>query len=159
MLLLDLIASALAAAAAPVCAVDVYVVDQDQTSNVRLAPSADAGIEARIDPAYAVVRLTGISGNWFRVGKIQDADSDMVLFDGDGWMHRSLLGLSVAGGEHWLLSAPAATARRVMKLTPDGNQLEPLDCRGDWLKVRVDGTAEGWIDRATQCSNPMTTCS
>ncbi|MGH6659590.1 MAG: SH3 domain-containing protein [Sphingomicrobium sp.] len=148
-----------AAASAPLCSVDLYVVDQDNFTNVRAQPDAKSKVEARIDPTYSVVRVTGVHGNWFRVSKIHDADNDMLLFEGDGWMHRSLLGLSVASGENWLMAEPNPAARKLLKLTPDGNRLEPLDCRGDWLKVTADGKATGWIAREAQCANPMTTCS
>lgn len=159
--------AALAAAPAPSpaaakpaqCSVDLYSVDQDKVSNVRSAPSSDSAIEAKIDPSYAVLHVTGVSGNWFHVTRIDDADTDKRLFKGSGWVHRSLLGLSVASGENWLRGAPNAAARKLVKLTPDGNRLDPLDCKGEWLKVTVDGHATGWIDRAAQCSNPLTTCS
>lgn len=147
------------AAPAPLCSVDLYVVDEDNFTNVRAQPDSASKVEARIDPTYSVVRVTGVRGNWFRVSKIHDADNDMLLFEGDGWMHRSVLGLSVASGDNWLMAEPALSARKVLKLTPDGNRLDPLDCQGEWLKVTADGKTTGWIAREAQCSNPMTTCS
>ena len=141
------------------CSVKLYSVDQDKVSNVRLGPSSETEIEAKIDPSYAVLHVTGVSGNWFHVTRIEDAETDMKMFEGSGWVHRSLLGLSVASGENWLMNAPDAGATKVLKLVPDGNLLQPLDCKGEWLKVLVDGKSTGWIDRAAQCSNPMTTCS
>lgn len=148
-----------AAASASLCSIDLYVVDQDNFTNVRARPDATSRVEAKIDPTYSVVRVTGVEGNWFRVSKIHDADNDMLLFEGDGWIHRSLLGLSVASGENWLMADPAPSAKKLLKLIPDGNRLDPLDCQGEWLKVTADGKATGWISREAQCSNPMTTCS
>jgi len=143
-----------------VCSVNLFAVDQDKVSNVRMGPSSEAAVEARIDPSYAVLHVTGVNGNWFHVTRIDDAETDMKMFEGSGWVHRSLLGLSVASGEHWLMDRPdAASAKRILKLTPDGNRLDPVDCKGEWLKVTVDGKHTGWIDRPAQCSNPMTTCS
>jgi SH3-like domain-containing protein len=141
------------------CSADFYFVDRDPSTNIRAAPSLSAKVVARVDPSTTVVHVVGSKDGWFKAVTVTDAESDKVLFRGAGWIHRSVLGLSVASGEHWLRSAPTASAKRLLKLVPDGNALAPQACLGSWVQVRVDGKATGWIDHSTICENPLTTCS
>jgi hypothetical protein len=67
--------------------------------------------------------------------------------------------LSVAGGDHQLRSQPFKKSAGLMRLTPDGNVLDIVDCKGKWVKVIVDKQKTGWIAPDAQCSNPMTTCN
>lgn len=156
----DASAPAPTAAALPAkCSVAFYFIDQDATTNIRSKPSGAAAVRATIDPATTVAHVVDSSNGWFRVDRVTNAENDAVLFRGDGWIHKSVLGLSVASGEHWLRSLPAVRSKRLQKLVPDGSNLAPLSCSGGWVQVRVDGQATGWIDHATICENPLTTCS
>jgi len=146
-------------AAAEQCSIELYFVDQDATSNIRAEPSGTASIVGRIDPSYTVARVVAARGDWFKISSVNDYEADKDVFVGSGWIHRSILGLSVAAGNHWLTAKPDPKSKRLFKLTPDGNRLDPLDCQGEWVKVRADGKAVGWMERLAQCSNPLTTCS
>lgn len=141
------------------CAVSAYFVDQDPTTNVRAAPASTAKVIAKVDPANAVATIREARSGWFRVDSIIDYENDKPLFRGRGWVHGSVLGLSVGSGEPKLYAEPSTHAMMLQRLTPDGNMLELIDCRGDWVKVRVDNTKMGWMASSSQCSNPFTTCS
>jgi SH3-like domain-containing protein len=146
----------------PRCEISAYTASPDQSAaNLRAAADVHSRIIARI-PAdtLAVATLTDQRGGWFRVSQVVDAEhGDHLLRQGAAWIHQTQIGLSVAGGFHWLRRAPSRKGRPVMRLTPDGNRLELIGCQGRWVKVRVDGRRTGWIPPEAQCSNPMTSCS
>jgi uncharacterized protein YgiM (DUF1202 family) len=151
----------MAAAAAAQCDFAAATADSRYTAtNVRAAPSSSAKILRRIgatDPV--VVHVVGRRGDWYRVDRIDDAEQDKMLFRGTAWIHRSQLLLSVAGGDHRLRALPLRSSAAIMRLTPDGNALDIIDCKGEWVKVVVDRKTTGWMAPDAQCSNPMTTCS
>lgn len=133
---------------------------QYSATNVRAAPSASAKVVMTVDStAPYEVHVTGRQGNWYRVDRIVDAEQDKVLFRGSAWIHRSQIVLSVAGGEHRLYSLPDRKSAVVMRLTPDGNLIDVVGCKGRWVKAIIDKQAAGWLAPDAQCSNPMTTCS
>lgn len=134
--------------------------EQYSATNVRAAPSASAKVVMTIEAAAPVeVHVTEREGNWYRVDRIVDAEQDKQLFRGTAWIHRSQLVLSVAGGDHRLYSLPDRKSAVVMRLTPDGNRIDVIGCKGRWVKAIVDKQASGWLPPDAQCSNPMTTCS
>ena len=155
---LALLAASSGAVAAP-CNFDAYFVDQDPLTNIRAAPSTSSAVIARVDPGPAVARLREHRDGWFRADSIIDYDTDKPLFTGSGWVHGSVIGISVAGGDHRLRARPSRRSAAIQRLTPDGNMLDLLDCSGEWVKVRVDGRAVGWMAPDAQCANPFTTCS
>lgn len=129
-------------------------------TNVRAAPSSSAKVVMAIESAAPYeVHVTGRQGDWYRVDRIADAEQDRILFRGTAWIHRSQLVLSVAGGDHRLYAGPAKRSPVVMRLTPDGNRIDVIGCKGRWVKAIVDEEATGWLAPEAQCSNPMTTCS
>ena len=133
---------------------------QYSATNVRAGPSSSAKVVMSIEAtAPYEVHVTGREGQWYRVDRILDAERDKILFGGTAWIHRSQLVLSVAGGEHRLYAGPNRKAPVVMRLTPDGNRIDVIDCKGGWVKAIVDRQATGWMAPDAQCSNPMTTCS
>ena len=134
--------------------------EQYSATNVRAAPSSSAKVLMTIATAAPVeVHVTGREGNWYRVDRVVDAEQDKQLFSGTAWIHRSQLVLSVAGGDHRLYAGASRKSPVVMRLTPDGNLIEVVDCKGRWVKTIIDKTATGWMAPDAQCSNPMTTCS
>ncbi len=134
--------------------------EQYSATNVRAAPSSSGKVLMTIEPAAPVeVHVTGRQGSWYRVDRIVDAEQDKQLFRGSAWVHRSQLVLSVAGGDHRLYAGPTKTSAALMRLTPDGNLIDVVDCKGRWVKAVVDKKATGWLAPDAQCSNPMTTCS
>ena len=150
------------AAAQPAqCDIRVMNADPEGTAtNVRAGPSTTSKVLFTLEnEALVELHIVGRSGDWFRIDRVDDAEQDKRLFRGSAWIHRSQAGLSVAGGDHRLYATPSRQSKALMKLTPDGNALEILDCRGGWVKVVVDDKTPGWMAPDAQCSNPMTTCS
>ena len=134
--------------------------EQYTATNVRASPSPSARVLMTIESAAPLeVHVTGREGHWYRVDRIIDAEQDKRLFSGTAWIHRSQLVLSVAGGDHRLYAGPSRKSPVVMRLTPDGNLIDVVGCKGRWVKAIVDKQATGWMAPDAQCSNPMTTCS
>ena len=134
--------------------------EQYTATNVRASPASTARVVMTLEATAPVeVHVTGRQGDWYRVDRIIDAEQDKQLFKGTAWIHRSQLVLSVAGGSHRLYARPSRKAATVMRLVPDGNLIDIIDCKGRWVKAIVDKSAAGWMAPDAQCSNPMTTCS
>ena len=142
------------------CDISAYVTDQDPNGlNVRAGPSGTARVlKVVTNAASGVARIKGQSGAWFRISGIVDAETDTMLFRGDGWVHFSLLGLDVASGDPRLYAGPGARSRVLARLEPDGSLVKLIGCSDGWAKVRF-GTRTGWLSPDGQCSNPLTTCS
>jgi SH3-like domain-containing protein len=133
---------------------------QFTATNVRASPASNAKIVMTLEATAPVeVHVTGRRGDWYVVDRIIDAEQDRQLFKGTAWIHRSQLVLSVAGGSHRLYARPSRKSATVMRLVPDGNLIDIIDCKGSWVKAVVDKQATGWMASDAQCSNPMTTCS
>lgn len=136
--------------------------DELKTSNIRVAPDKNSEIVKKVATKDEVVY--SISGNdsngWFEISKIETigGDEDKTLFEGSGWVHSSLLSLSVGNGDPKLWSAPNKKRRVLKKLVPDESEARPIACQGDWMKIR-SGKQIGWLSSAGQCANPLTTCS
>ena len=159
---LSLLALAGAAQAQPrgaTCAISAYVIDRDARGlNVRAGPSTSARVLRVVsNEGSAVARIVGQSGAWFRVSAITNAEDDTNLFRGDGWVHSSLLTLSVANADPVLHARPARQSRALARLVPEDSQVTLVGCSGDWARIRA-GRREGWLSRGGQCSNPLTTC-
>jgi len=139
------------------CNISAYFLNGAGLS-VRARPSANGRLlRARDNGGSPVARITGQSGAWFRVSTITDAESDTVLFRGDGWVPVSRLGFGVANYDPRLYARPSRQSRRLARLVPDQSQVTLLGCAGDWARVRA-GRRTGWLSRGGQCSNPLTTC-
>ncbi|MCY7346242.1 MAG: hypothetical protein LH614_08495 [Pyrinomonadaceae bacterium] len=66
--------------------------------------------------------ITGSSDSgWFEISKIETigGDVEQTLFNGRGWIHSSLVGLSVADSDAKLYAAPHKTSRVLKKLIAD----------------------------------------
>lgn len=151
---------------APVkCAVEAFrsgfAGDTPKTSVIRAAPSKTSAILITVSTTDEVVySITGSDGKgWFEISKIVGvSEGDVTLFEGRGWVHSSLLDLSVAGGVHKLRALPNKNSRALKKLTGDESEARPLSCQGRWMKIK-SGKSIGWLSRDGQCANPLTTCS
>ena len=142
------------------CDISATVDDPDPNGmNVRATPSTRSPV-LRVVPtdASGVAVIRESRGDWFRVASITDEISGTELFRGDGWVHSSLLGLTVANGNTRLYAAPNMRSRVLRTLVPDGTAITLVGCSGQWAKVRAEGR-EGWLSPSGQCSNPLTTCS
>jgi len=142
------------------CDISAYVIDRDAAGlHVRAGPSAAAAVLRVIsNEGSAVARILGQSGAWFRVSIIADAENDEELFRGDGWIHASRLGLSVANADPNLYASPRLQSRALARLVPDHSEVTLIGCAGNWARVRAMGRA-GWLSPGGQCSNPLTTCA
>ena len=103
------------------CDISAYVIDRDVGGlNVRAGPSTSSRVLRVVgNQGSAVARISGQRGAWFRVSTITDAESDSVLFRGDGWVHSSLLGLRVANADPRLYARPSRQSRPVTRLVPE----------------------------------------
>lgn len=144
----------------PSCAISAFIVDRDPAGlNVRSEPSGQARVFTVVsNDASGVAAIIGHRGGWFRISAIVDAESDRNLFEGDGWVHRSLLGLEVAYSDARLYASPARRSRVLARLAPQETRTTLIGCAGEWAQVRAAGRI-GWLSPEGQCSNPLTTCS
>jgi SH3-like domain-containing protein len=142
------------------CDISAYVLDRDPHGlNVRSGPSPNAPVHRVVSNAGSpVAHIVGQSGSWFRVSNIVEAEENREIFRGDGWVHASLLGLSVANADPVLHAQPAMRSPAIARLVPDESRLTLIGCAGNWAQVRSSGRV-GWLSPAGQCSNPLTTCS
>ncbi len=135
--------------------------DELKTSVVRAKPDKNSAVLKTVMTADEVVySISGSDGKaWFEISKIVGvSDGDVTLFEGRGWVHSSLLDLSVAGGVHKLRALPNKNSRALKNLTGDESEARPLSCQGTWMKIK-SGRSIGWLSRDGQCANPLTTCS
>lgn len=142
------------------CDITAYVIDQDAAGlNVRAGPSANAPVLRVIsNQGSGVARIREQRGAWFRVSAIVDAENDQDLFRADGWIHASLVTLSVANADPRLYARPQPGSRAIARLVAEDSLVTLIGCAGHWAKVRAAGR-EGWLSPNGQCSNPLTTCA
>jgi len=100
-----------------------------------------------------------MAGGWFRVKNVEQVGDDpRTLFQGRGWMHRSVLGMDVAFENPRLYEAASERSRVVAKLRAGESRVTLIGCSGRWAHVRyADRT--GWLAPAGQCASPLTNCS
>lgn len=147
--------------AVPACSISAYLADSDPTgTNIRSAPSSASKIVSRVAAGTdAVVEIVGQRGGWFRVSAVREVgDRDATLFEGNGWIHRSVLGIDVANEDPRLYAFPRKGARVSAKLFADGSRVTLIGCSGRWAQVRF-GNRSGWLSPGGQCASPLTTCS
>lgn len=151
-------------AAKQACNVDVDVTDTDpKGTNVRATPSG-AVITALKNPSgdgWIVVHVIGQSGDWYEIDRASLIDAELpdgskILFQGQGYLHKSVVGVSgmenggVIYSDHDIRSSP------VDAHAAGDQQVDVLGCWSDFLKVHVKkGT--GWTRQA--CTNMNTTCA
>jgi SH3-like domain-containing protein len=145
------------------CAMSAYVTDPDpKGTNVRSGPNRGAPVVKTLSNASeTVVKITGYSGGWFEISRAETVgDDEKVVFQGRGWMHSSVLGLSVGNngyGPPALYAEPSKRSRVLKRLKPDEDAVKLLACKDDWAKVQF-GNLTGWLSSEGQCANPLTTC-
>ncbi len=142
------------------CNFSTYIQDEDTSgTNIRARADKNSSILKTIkNNTDAVANITGFSNGWFEISSVENVgDDDTVLFTGRGWMHPSILGMSVANGDPRLYAEPKKKSKIVMKLKPDESPLKLIGCQGSWVKVESGGKI-GWLSSEGQCGNPLTTC-
>jgi SH3-like domain-containing protein len=148
------------------CSVKAYragfASDEPKNSVVRAQPDKNAAILKSVSTKDEVVfYISGSNGSgWFEISKIETTggDVDVILFQGRGWIHSSLVEMSIGGSDAKLYAAPRKKSRVLKKLVVDESEARPVACQGDWMQVK-SGKLTGWLSPEGQCANPLTTCS
>jgi hypothetical protein len=147
-----------------VCNVEVDVTDTDpKGTNVRASP-AGAVIAALKNPTsdgWIVVHVTGQSGDWYEIDRASLIDADLpaggkILFQGQGYLHKSVVGVSGMQNGGGIYSDHDTGSRPVDAHAAGDQQVDLLGCWGDFLKVHVK-KGIGWTRQA--CTNMNTTCA
>lgn len=78
--------------------------------------------------------------------------------DSGYWIHSSVIGATGVGSGVTLYASPSKKSAVVTKISEDV-LFHPIELRGEWVKVRVEGNKkEGWIRADEICDNPLTNC-
>jgi hypothetical protein len=141
------------------CNVEVSVTDTDpKGTNVRATP-AGAVIAALKNPDgddWIIVHVTAQSGDWYEIDRASLSDGSKILFQGHGYLHKSVVGVSGMENGGAIYSDHDDKSRPVDAHAAGDQQVDVLGCWGDFLKVHVKkGT--GWTRQA--CTNMNTTCA
>ncbi len=129
--------------------------------NVRSKPGKNSPIVKTIKTKEEIIfYLTGSANGWFEISKLETtgADVDETLFKNRGWVHSSIIAVSVANSDPKLYAAPQKKSRVLKKLIPEESLVQPTACRSDWIQVK-SGKLTGWLSPDGQCANPLTTCA
>jgi hypothetical protein len=150
------------APAPTVCNVMVDVTDSDPKGlNVRAKPGG-AVLTALVDGGdWMELHVTGQVGDWYAIDRAEQINNDKpdaggVVWRGNGYVHRSTVGLSGLQQGATLFAGHSEKSRALVK-NADGDQAtELLGCWNDFYRVRIKkGT--GWTKAV--CTNENTTCS
>jgi hypothetical protein len=155
------------------CTLKGWSRDKDPNGlNVRAAPSASAPVVARLpwrpkaeNGSLVEFEILGFKDGWALIrgasyGNYGDPPPATPLYSGQGWVHGSLVGGQVVGGQNaiGLYAEPKDAAKRLPRPS-DVEEVEVkglLDCRGAWAKIDSN-IGVGWIYGL--CSNQVTTCN
>ena len=147
--------------------VNVYIADPSGTpTNVRSTPGGAVVATLSNDDGGIVVNLLEIRNNWWHIYPVVefwgDDDHEITLTGSTTgyWVHRSVLGLGIAGDPTDALRAKPSWKARVVDI-PSSTELSfrPVAMKGKWLKViSTDGRCTGWLHCDRICFNPLTTC-
>ena len=141
------------------CSISAYLTGRDPNGlNVRAGPSTRSAVLHVVSAEIAgVAAIREHRRGWFRIAGIVDAESDSPVFQDEGWVHGSLLGLDVANADPRLYTAPRSDSRVVATLRAADTEVTLIGCAGPWAQVRAGGRT-GWLSAEGQCSSPLTTC-
>jgi hypothetical protein len=148
--------------AAAACDVEAYVVDPDPKGlNVRETPGAGGRVVAVIplDGDGTVVHLIASAPNgWVQIDKAETVDGT-VVFNGKGWVSGNMLATETRGyGTKGVKLRGDAKAGKIVGTVPPEAQVRVAGCAGEKIKVKYRSLV-GWLDRESQCPNPVTLCS
>lgn len=137
--------------------------DEDGDTNVRNAPGGKVVDKIPAGGSYTLL-IDKIQNGWCHIWKgetVEEEEGVVRKFKGatDYWIHSSVIGANGLGdGGVTLYTTPSKKSKVAYKST-DWTIIRPVEIKGEWLKVRVDGKkTEGWIRRDEICSNPLTNC-
>ncbi|WP_422085938.1 SH3 domain-containing protein [Variovorax sp.] len=110
------------------------------TLNMRTGPGQRYETHWTVSKGYPF-RVIGRKGDWLRVS---DFENDK------GWVYRPMTSKT----PHHVVKAKVANLRRapnargpVVKKAGYGDVLRTIERRGDWIKVRHEGGATGWVQK------------
>jgi SH3-like domain-containing protein len=137
------------------CESDLYITDQDPAGlNIRSSPAGPILTAVVARNRTVMVELTGGDGAWarIRVAHVEPgahSDDATVLWQGDGWVAFSKLGLSQTGPRTVIRATADDNAKVVLSYKNRDDTPAPasevMGCEGGWVKVRVKGVV-GWTD-------------
>ena len=160
------------------CEISAWSTDTDPNGlNVRAGPGTGHPVIATLPPPMTVegagddefapeVWITGSQDGWFRIktaiwGGPSVGDDDEPLFEREGWVSGSLLGLAVEG--QFLYSGPSHETSTVVDFFEGGGDYVVMHrlhaCEGRWVEgeATVRGeTFRGWASDV--CASQLTTC-
>ena len=144
------------------CNVEAYVVDPDPKGlNVRETSGAGGRVVAVIplDGDGTVVHLVASAPNgWVQIDRAETIDGT-VVFDRKGWVSGNMLGTSTRGyGTKGVKLRGEAKAGKTVGTIPPEAEVRVAGCAGENIKVKYKNLV-GWLDRESQCPNPVTLCN
>ena len=145
------------------CSIEANLIDTDVNgTNVRTGAGKNFAIIGSLPNSTDVVWIMASNGPWVKINKAVNQDDD-VLFDDEGWVFASLLGMMIARnpddkkGQQVLYSEPRKKSRVLARLSAESS-VTLVGCSGDWAHVKYHGTT-GWLAPEAQCVNTKSTCS
>ena len=149
---------------APKAVVYCFISDKTAT-NVRNAPGGTVIGQIPKPGTWSLTVYNQKNGWWQILNGIvfEDIEDDSIEFEGDAWVHNSVLGIGTRnyGGQTIpLYAAPGEDSAVVGKITETDVTVRPLDVweDGEWVKVKWNDVT-GWIDTYWLCANTLTTCA
>jgi SH3-like domain-containing protein len=143
------------------CDISAYVISPNPTGiNIREKPSLQSRIIHRlpkIDNNDVTVNIIASQQNWVQINQAEVRA--VPKFKGKGWLYSPLLGTSTTGyaTKGVKVYFQPNTKSKVLGKIPKDQLVTLLGCRGEYAKVQFKNLV-GWIDKESQCPNPITTC-
>ncbi|MGJ5203590.1 hypothetical protein [Bradyrhizobium sp. HKCCYLR20261] len=144
------------------CNIEVDVTDRDPNgANVRASPGGAvvASLKNPTSDGWIVVHLAAQQSDWFEVDRATlidvDQGTEKVMFQGRGFVHRSVLGVSGLQNGAVIYREPVATSAKLEPHASGDQTVDLLGCAGDFAKVRIE-KGIGWTRQL--CTNMVTTC-
>jgi uncharacterized protein YgiM (DUF1202 family) len=158
-IMINLVNSSSSPAVSNPCKLRAYTVDQDSDFlNVRKQPNSRSLILAKL-PGNTDVNILRTFGNWVLTKPVSPKQQNISL-KGQGWVSKSLLGLSTRGyGKKYVtVFRQADISSSINGRISSNTSVKILSCQGQWALVEK-GTVRGWLAPKDQCAAWLTTCS
>jgi SH3-like domain-containing protein len=152
------------------CDVAAYVIDTDPAGlNVRSGPGSDYPVISVL-PTYATppedvtvdLVIRGSVGEWMYISDpAYDGSEGEEFWKITGWVYGPMLGTYAVdygstGAVVPLYEGPSTGSVVLNRLVSD-TEVVIVGCRGEWVKVRVNGV-KGWLAPGSHCGSSKTNC-